>query len=350
MKIKVTKHDLKLFGIQIVVWLVLILVPAITTFFSTHNWIDTWYALTFTARITILPAGVYFLNYCIVVPLCYYRGRRWLFFLINALIVGAIACHYLLADPQAIIDAQPNEHFKKAALIFYYASTVFFLFVYIALICLALLVHHVNRTREIKRQLKEEQHKRTEAELEWLKNQLNPHFLFNTLNNISSLIQIDADQAQDSIAQLSDLLRYAMYETRHEAVPLKGEVEFMQNYIDLMKLRCNEKAQVNSQFSVLNFQLTIAPLLFISLIENAFKHGISSGRNSYIGISLTTEERLLTFICENTNYPKDEQNRSGSGIGIENTKRRLELLYKSRYTWEQSLNDNIYHVKITIQL
>ena len=141
-----------------------------------------------------------------------------------------------------------------------------------------------------------------------------------------------------------------MYETRHETVPLKGEVEFMQNYIDLMRLRCNERTEVLAQLSTFNAQLEVAPLLFISLIENAFKHGVSSGRDSRINITLTTDDHLLTFICENTNYPKDEQNRSGSGIGIENTKRRLELIYKDKYTWEQSLQDNIYHVKVTIQL
>ena len=210
MKMKITKRDILILGIQIVVWLVLLLVPAISTFFSTHNWQDTWHALNLAVRITLLPASVYFVNYCAVVPLCYYRGRRWLFYLVNLLFVGAIAWHYFIVDPQMIMDAQPNEQFKKAALIGYYASTVFFLFVYVALAGLALLVHHVLRTSEIRRQLKEEQHKRTEAELEWLKNQLNPHFLFNTLNNISSLVQIDADKAQDAIAQLSDLLRYAM--------------------------------------------------------------------------------------------------------------------------------------------
>ena len=350
MKIRITKRDLELFGIQIVVWLVLMLVPAITTFVSTNNWTDTCKAMAYSMRITALPAGVYFVNFCLLIPLCYYRGRRWLFFLVNIMFLAGIAWHYFSVDPQAIMDMQPNENFKKATLIGYYASTAFFLFVYVALAGLALLVHHSVRTKEIKRQLAEEKQKHTEAELEWLKNQLNPHFLFNTLNNISSLVQIDADQAQDSIAQLSDLLRYAMYETRHETVPLKGEVEFMQNYIDLMKLRCNEKTTVNCQLSIVNYQLSIAPLLFISLIENALKHGVSSGRDSQIDISMSSDDHLLTFVCENTNYPKDDQNRSGSGIGIENTKRRLELIYKNRYTWEQSLNDNIYHVKITIQL
>ena len=350
MKLRITKRDILILGIQIVVWLVLILVPAITTFFSTHNWLDTWHALNLAVGITLLPATVYFLNYCAIVPLCYYRGRRWLFYVVNLLIVGAIGWHYFFVDPQIIMDAQPNEQLKKVALIGYYASTVFFLFVYLALAGLALLVHHVLRTSEIRRQLKEEQHKRTEAELEWLKNQLNPHFLFNTLNNISSLVQIDADKAQDAIAQLSDLLRYAMYETRKETVPLQGEVEFMRNYVELMKLRCNEKTEVNSHLSPLTSHLEIAPLLFISLIENAFKHGVSSNRDSRIDIALTAVEQQLTFTCENTNFPKTDADRSGSGIGIENTRRRLELIYKDRYTWEQTLEDNIYKVKITIKL
>jgi sensor histidine kinase YesM len=117
-----------------------------------------------------------------------------------------------------------------------------------------------------------------------------------------------------------------------------------------MKLRCNEKTEVNSQFSILNSQLPIAPLLFISLVENAFKHGISSNRDSRIDIGLTADEQQLIFTCDNTNYPKTDADRSGSGIGLENTRRRLDLIYKDRYTWEQTLEDNIYKVKITIQL
>lgn len=350
MKVNITKRDLKYLGIQIVVWLVLMLVPAITTFFNTYSWSDAGQAFILSVNITSLAAGIYFGNYCIVIPLCYYRRRRWLFFLVNALVVGAIAWQFMSVDPQTIMNAQPNEELKRVTLNSYYASTAFFLLVYIAMACLALLVHHTIRSWEIKRQLAEEKQKRTEAELEWLKSQLNPHFFFNTLNNISSLIEIDAARAQDAIAQLSDLLRYAMYETRHETVPLEGEVEFMQNYIELMKLRCNEKTVVHAWFTVANPTTPIAPLLFISLIENAFKHGVSSGRDSHIDISLTADNRLLTFFCDNTNYPKDAQNRSGSGIGIENTKRRLALIYQNRYTWEQSLTDNIYHVKITIPL
>ena len=232
----------------------------------------------------------------------------------------------------------------------FFGGFLVFLVLNFVIAAVAIGIRHFIRTRQIRQQLKEEKAKNTEAELAWLKNQINPHFLFNTLNNISSLVQIDADKAQDAIAQLSDLLRYAMYETNKNTVPLQGEIEFMRNYVELMKLRCNDKTIVNCQLSTDNNQLTIAPLLFISLIENAFKHGVSSNRDSRIDITLTNDEHQLTFVCENTNFPKNDTDRSGSGIGLENTRRRLDLIYKDRYMWEQTLEDNIYKAKITIQL
>ena len=133
-------------------------------------------------------------------------------------------------------------------------------------------------------------------------------------------------------------------------VPISGEVEFMRNYISLMQLRCNEKTTVSTQFDIANPQLEIAPLIFISLIENAFKHGVSSNRPSTIDISLKQDNGQLVFCCDNTNYPKDDADRSGSGIGLENTRRRLQLLYPDKHTWEQTLVNDIYHIKITIQL
>ena len=141
-----------------------------------------------------------------------------------------------------------------------------------------------------------------------------------------------------------------MYETNKKMVPIQGEVEFMRNYISLMKLRCNDKTKVNYQLSIVNYQLEIAPLLFISLIENAFKHGISSSRPSSINIRLVEEADQLVFTCDNTNYPKDDADRSGSGIGLENTRRRLDLMYAGRYEWQQSLENDIYHVKITLNV
>ena len=112
----------------------------------------------------------------------------------------------------------------------------------------------------------------------------------------------------------------------------------------------NIKSIINSEFTIHNPQLEVAPLLFISLIENAFKHGISSNRPSSIDIHLEDLPDRLVFTCDNTNYPKNDTDRSGSGIGLENTRRRLELVYHGRYEWEQSITpDNIYHVRITLK-
>ena len=351
MKVKTTRQDITFYGLQIAAWLAFLMVPAISAFIATQSWTGAMRAFDMNARIHWTSAAIYFVNALILVPLGYYRNRRWMFWAGNALILGALIYIFFYDfNPQRFIDRIPNERHRQFALANFYASSLVAILMSAFLAGIALLVHHVRRSMVIKRQLKEEHQKRTEAELEWLKNQLNPHFLFNTLNNISSLVQIDADQAQDAIAQLSDLMRYAMYETRRETVPIQGEVEFMRNYIELMKLRCNDKTEVGSEFIVQNSKLEIAPLLFISLIENAFKHGVSSNRPSKIDISLKQEDDQLVFTCDNTNYPKDDADRSGSGIGLENTRRRLDLIYSGRYTWEQSLDNDLYHVCISLKM
>ena len=226
----------------------------------------------------------------------------------------------------------------------YSSLLIISLLVNLMAIGIALSIRYVMRQSEKKQ-------KKVEAELAWLKNQINPHFLFNTLNNISSLAQIDGDETQEAIMQLSDLLRYAMYETNKPKVPLEGEVEFMRNYIELMKLRCNEMTEIRSEFIVHNSKIEIAPLLFISLIENAFKHGMNSNAPATIDISMVQTGSTLVFTCDNTNNPKPSKDRSGSGIGLENTRRRLNLIYPNHYQWEQTITpENIYHIKITLEL
>jgi len=169
------------------------------------------------------------------------------------------------------------------------------------------------------------------------------------------LVKIDADKAQDSIAQLSDLMRYAVYETNKQFVPIKEEIEFMANYVELMRLRLNERTKIVTTFNV-NRNINVAPLLFISLIENAFKHGISSNKDSYVGIELLSDEEGIYFRCDNTNYPKDDKNRSGSGIGINNMLRRLEILYPDSYEYNHSVQTakyngiDIYHAEIILHI
>lgn len=344
---RIAKKDLWLFASQAAVWILMLLLLPLATFLSTRNWESTSTSLSLVWQLLRAPLVVYFANFYLFGPYLFFRRRYWLFVLCNLLLI--LGANYGFVYGYFAIKHNVPSMPAKAWMGFFSGAFMFFL-LNIVTVAVAIGIRHFIRVRQLKQQLKDEKAKNTEAELAWLKNQINPHFLFNTLNNISSLTQIDADAAQDAIAQLSDLLRYAMYETNKNTVPLGGEVEFMRNYIELMKLRCNEQTSVNYQLSIDSEQVEVAPLLFISLIENAFKHGVSSGRPSAISIKLEQHQGQLTFICDNTNYPKNDKDRSGSGIGIENTRRRLELMYADRYKWEQTLEDNIYHVMIKLKL
>ena len=345
---KIEKKDLWLLAAQVAVWLVILFAMPLATYLSTQDAHATRTSFFVVWGLFQSPLAIYFLNFYLLGPYLFFKRRYWLFSLINFVIILALNSQFFYVffnrnNIPNMPEMGPNMW------IGFFGGFLMFLVLNVMVVAIAIGIRHFIRTRQIKQQLKDEKAKNTEAELAWLKNQINPHFLFKTLNNISSLTQIDPDAAQDAIAQLSDLLRYAMYETNKKTVPIQGEVEFMRNYISLMELRCNDKTEVTTTFDVQQ-NMEIAPLLFISLIENAFKHGVSSSRPSKIDIRLLQNEDELVFNCDNTNYPKDDADRIGSGIGLENTRRRLDLMYAGRYSWEQSLEDNIYHVQIRIKI
>ena len=332
---KILPKDIWLLVAQVLLLSLIMLSPALISYISSGDSRlvveSMWIAFYWLA-----PAmGVYLVNFYLFVPLLWVRHRFWLFGVANVLLLIISNLHLINNDINTLPD-----YFRAGYSLFLIIS----LLLSVMAIGVALSIRYMMRRSE-RRQ------KEVEAELAWLKNQINPHFLFNTLNNISSLAQIDADETQEAIMQLSDLLRYAMYETNKPKVRLDGEVEFMRNYIELMKLRCNEMTKVDAQFTIHNAQSEIAPLLFISLVENAFKHGMNSNEPASINIRLEQQDDTLVFVCDNTNNPKPTKDRSGSGIGLENTRRRLDLLYPGCYTWEQAITtENVYHVKISIRL
>ena len=143
-----------------------------------------------------------------------------------------------------------------------------------------------------------------------------------------------------------------LYDNQQEFVKLEDDAQFLQNYVNLMKLRMPASVDISYQFTVPHSQLKIAPLLFISLVENAFKHGISPTEPSFIHINLNADEHQIVCDIENSNFPKNEEDRSGHGIGLQQVQRRLELAYPQQYTWERGTSDDgkTYHSKITISL
>lgn len=194
---------------------------------------------------------------------------------------------------------------------------------------------------------------RTVAELQHLRNQLNPHFLLNTLNNIYALIAFDSERAQASVLDLSTMLRYVLYENNTERTPLTKEIDFLHKYITLMKIRLAGEVDVRFTTEITQPErVYIAPLIFISLVENAFKHGVSSRWPSFIHISLRTEEDHLVFECRNSNHPKDEQDHSGSGIGLQQVAQRLRFSYPDSHHWHHGVDEatSTYYAILKIRL
>lgn len=193
---------------------------------------------------------------------------------------------------------------------------------------------------------------RAKAELNSLRSQINPHFLLNTLNNVYALTTIDQKRAQDAIQQLSKLLRHMLYDNQEEMVTLSSEIQFLESYINLMKIRLTETVEVTFNHQISKPDVKIAPLILISLIENAFKHGVSPSEHSFVHIDITVSDKELTCRIENSNHSKSSQDRSGHGIGLNQVQRRLDLAYPNRYLWEKGLSDDgtLYSSNIKIEL
>lgn len=207
-----------------------------------------------------------------------------------------------------------------------------------------------DKLRKNEKEKKEAEKAKLNTELAFLKNQINPHFFFNTLNNIYSLVQTDVSDGQKAILQLSKLMRYLLYETEKGDNPLSREIEFMNTYIDLMKLRISEKVTLMVNFPDKFKDIDIPPLLFLPFIENAFKYGISYRNPSFISIELKTEEGVIRFSCLNSlNQAGLGESKPDSGIGLENVKKRLALLFPDRHTLQIHETESVYNVQLEIR-
>ena len=211
----------------------------------------------------------------------------------------------------------------------------------------ALAIRYAQRNFSLEIAQKEAQAHKLQADLTQLRYQLQPHFFFNALNNIYSLIAFDPQKAQQSVHSLSKLMRHFMQNSDQKQISLAEEVDFLQQYISLMQLRLTDKTTVQVDFPKQVPQLTIAPLLFISLVENAFKHGVSTTTTTTLSFSLRVEGDTIIFRSENTKIPTQESLYS-SGIGIDNLKKRLTLLYPKRHQYTIEEKEGKYIAQLTI--
>ncbi|CAM1365863.1 putative two-component system sensor protein, no kinase domain [Tenacibaculum litoreum] len=188
---------------------------------------------------------------------------------------------------------------------------------------------------------------KTKTELMHLKSQVNPHFFFNTLNNLYGLVGKDAKKAQELILKLSDMMRYSVYDGEKDTVLLSEEVTYLQNYIELHKMRYHKAIDIQFNIDITDNDYKVMPLLFIILLENAFKHGVENLRkNAYVHLNLTAHQNAINFEIEN-NFDATEESQE-EGIGLQNLKRRLELVYPKNHTLTTSKTDDVYLAKLNI--
>ena len=287
---------------------------------------------------SIFPTSAFFifyLNYFLLIPYLLFRERSRQFLLTNFVIIAIMTLgqrymNNLIAPPPPDLNRPIPPQY-----IFYLRDMAGLIFS----TGLSVAIRMSIRWSQAEAERQEAVKSRTEAELKNLRNQLNPHFLLNTLNNIYALIAFDTDKAQQAVQELSKLLRYVLYDNQQMFVPLIKEIDFIRNYIELMRIRVSPQVTIETEFHIKpESQTPIAPLIFISLIENAFKHGISPTHPSFISITITETDEEICCTIRNSNYPKTRTDKSGSGIGLEQVSKRLELIYPGRYQWERHVS------------
>ncbi len=295
---------------------------------------------------------VFYLNYLVLAPKLFVEGKHRYDLLINVVLltVMGVTLHYWMIYTNEIFNTHAiRRTYDLLGTISYIVRDSLNLAVFAAgATALALARRWVTTDQK----LKELEAMRAQAELRNLRNQINPHFLLNTLNNIYALTAFDTAKAQEAIQELSKMMRHILYEYQKPLIPLKEEIDFLENYVKLMRIRLPQSVEVTFNATHPKGSVEVAPMILISLVENAFKHGTSPTEPSFVHINITAEESKLICDIQNSNNPKTASDHSGHGIGLQQVKRRLELAYPNRYTWQQGTKDNdkTYYSTITIQL
>lgn len=283
-----------------------------------------------------------YLNLKILFPVFLEKGRYFLYgvFVLSATILGS--GFYLILFDSWIDFVFPGYYF--IAYYGFWDITLYF-FIYIFTTSLFRLARGYFKLQEIEKE-------KTISELKALKSQINPHFLFNSLNSIYSLARKSSDVVPQKIIQLSDLMRHIIYESDVDFIPLGKEVEMVKNYYELQNLRTVEHDKIKLEVLGDIKGKKIAPLLFLPFVENSFKHGLKGGaEKAFVQIKIEVSGKIINFEIENSKGKLNASDISGyNGIGIDNVKKRLDLIYPGLHSLKISDNHNTYKVLLQVQL
>jgi len=290
----------------------------------------------------------FYFNFFWLIPTFYFRRKYVSFFALaivcfglivllpNALIVGDNVFHHGPPPPHFDRPAEPRKHFILVDM-----GHQIFLFLAVFFFSLIL---------KIRNRWKQAEQEKLNAELSYLKAQINPHFLFNVLNSIYSLAVVKSDETPTAVIKLSGMMRYVLNDAGHHMVPLSREIDYIRDYIELQRIRFGTSLPLTFTVNGTPSGQLIAPLILISFVENAFKYGINAAEDAEINIDISINGHLLRFYVFNKKVTFNDIPAASSGLGIENTKKRLELLYSGRHTLDITDAADHFSVSLSLQL
>jgi two-component system LytT family sensor kinase len=293
--------------------------------------------------------GFYYFNRAILIPKLLTK-KKWVWY-----ILAVIACFvFFLLIPRLFDDLIRSEvpnarrHGGNRRQHFFLYPFTGFSAVFFLILTVSTCSKVIQEWLGIERKRQQIETEKLATELSFLKSQINPHFLFNTLNNIYSLAMVKSDATADAVLKLSSIMRYVLNETKNDSVPLDKEIQFVRHYLELQKVRLTDKVSIEFDVKGETGDQKIAPLILIAFVENAFKYGISTKESSKIYFGLTVEGNTIDFVAKNDIMAQKKEHEENTGIGLKNSKRRLELLYPHKHDLQVSEENHQFIVHLIL--
>ena len=294
----------------------------------------------------VVNISLFYINYLIILP-TFLNRKKYLWCALSIFFVVMIFSFIKCGLAYYFYDIVIKRGGSKVVIDFwyYYSSAAFVSCFFILLSTVLKFIQDWFLNEKVKSNLENEN---LIAELAFLKSQINPHFLFNSLNNIYSLAYQKSEKTPEAILKLSEIMRYMLYESNEDKVELSNEIRYLENYIELQKLRFKDNIYIKFEINGDPLGLMITPLVLISFVENAFKHGIATDSENPISIVLNLSDGKLLFHVSNI---KSAMNKDiTGGIGLQNVQRRLSLIYKDQYCLQIDDNNDIYTCELYLNL
>lgn len=354
-------------------WSILFAVPVLNLYMRSVNnpvFDFEWREVFMIWKVFGIFLAIFLVHNFLIAPLLVYKQRRALYFGIVAVVIGGFIvfqCSNHPSERRAFNHEPPpfeqmgqphrqrhhrphdfKEHRRHRPPMIVGQHDIIALIILILMLGMNIGIKLYFKSRHDDKQLIALEKENLEQQLEYLKYQINPHFFMNTLNNIHALVDIDPEKSKNTIVELSKMMRFILYEGNKKGVPLTREFDFIRNYITLMQLRYTDKVEVKVELPTEVPDYELPPLMLITFIENAFKHGISYQHDSFVHVKVGLEGTKLRFLCHNSKA--DKPNQEKGGVGLTNVKQRLNLIYGNNFTLNIQDNPETYKVELVIPL